>query len=275
VLKLWRGKSVEPDAYLTLLPSRIHLACLLFGSEFFGRWFVGGFVFRFRFASGFLAMRFLGTVFFPTFPFASRFFARVFGTPIPIALRLVAGHLNSAQGAPEIFDLPFIADLLFFRRFNQLQNVFHLFEGFFEGFHYSAHFIRSPGQRRRSMLLSAWFKVRPLTDWRSMSGFWLGFWLRLGPFNGRGFHPRLIMRMFLRRRRRFNGGRRRSGTWRRGGMGRTQAASTTATATTSATWWTFPWSGLIHFRLMFIRHFQNKVGVPAAKSNKETPGKCK
>lgn len=103
-------------------------------------------------------------------------------------------------------------------------------------------------------MLRVWFMARPFNDRRSIGGFWLRLW----PFNGLGFHARLFVRMFLhgrrRRWRRFTGGGHRFRTRRRGGMGRTQAASATATATTPATGRTFPWSGLIQFRLMFIRH---------------------
>jgi hypothetical protein len=101
-----------------------------------------------------------------------------------------------------------------------------------------------------------------------------GFRLRLRPFNGRCLGAGRFWKAFFRLRSSFtHGGCRR--LTRRGGVGRTQAASTTATTTTSATGWAFPWSGLIRFRLMFIRHFQNKVGVPGGKSNKETLPKCK
>lgn len=72
------------------------------------------------------------------------FVATMVRTPLP--RRLVARRLDPAQGAPQIFNLAFIADLLFFRCFNQFQNVLHLFESFFERFHYLPHFIRRLGQ---------------------------------------------------------------------------------------------------------------------------------
>lgn len=89
-------------------------------------------------------MRFFTAVFLPIFLFALRFFTRMFRTPVP--RRLVARGLDPAQGAPETFDLPFIANLLLFRSFNQLQDVLHLFEGVFERFHNPAHLIRGPGE---------------------------------------------------------------------------------------------------------------------------------
>ncbi|HEY1787618.1 MAG TPA: hypothetical protein VGJ73_05655 [Verrucomicrobiae bacterium] len=253
-------------------------AGLLFGSELFGRGrFVAAFGFMFRLAGGFRATGFFAAVFLAVFRFAARFFPGIFRTPI--ARLLVARGLDSAEGAAEIFDLAFVTEFLFFRQLNDFQNVLHLFEGFFERFHDPAHIIDRPGKRGRSALLGLLLRMllrarvllmaRPLNDRWSIGGFWLRFRLRLGAFgafNGRGYRPRLFMRMFFRRRRRLNGSGCRP--WRRGGMGRTQAASTTAPATTSAAGWAFPRSGLIQFRLMFIRHFQNKVGVPAAKSNK-------
>jgi hypothetical protein len=193
----------------------------------------------FRFAGRLFAARFFTPMFLPIFGVAGRF-TRIFRTPFP--LRLMAGGLDTAQGAPEIFDLPFIANLLFFRSLNQFQNVFHLFQGVFEGFHNPPHIIHSVGERRtsgrfmtgpfsRRSIEGPLLRLRPLDGWRSIGG----FWFRLRPFNGRRINDSLWMRLFLGRRRCVTGGGRRSGTRWCGGLSWTHAASSTATATTSAT----------------------------------------
>jgi hypothetical protein len=104
------------------------LARLLVGPGLLGCRLVAAFMFRFS-GGPFLA-RFFTPMFLPIVVVAGRFFTRVFRTPVP--LRFLAWGLDAAQRASEIFDLPFITNLLFFRGFNQFQNVFHLFEGVFE-----------------------------------------------------------------------------------------------------------------------------------------------
>jgi hypothetical protein len=189
-------------------------ACLLFGPEFFGRRLFATFMFRFRFASGFFATRFFRPVFFPIMVVSMRSFSRVFGTPFPWLL--LARRLDPAQSAPEILDLPFIADFLFFRQFNQFQDVLHLFQSLFERFHDPPHIIHCPGERRGRMLLRLRFLARPFGG-RSISG----FRLRVRPFNWRGCGAGIFMQMFFWRRRGLSGGGRRSGVRWRGGMGRT------------------------------------------------------
>jgi hypothetical protein len=98
----------------------------------------------FRLVRGFFTPQFFLPVFFAVVIVPLRFFATMFRTPFPRGL--VAGRLDPAQGAPEIFNLPFIANFLFFRQFNQFQNVLHLFKGFFERFHDSVHFIHGLGE---------------------------------------------------------------------------------------------------------------------------------
>lgn len=191
-------------------------------------------MFWFRFVSRLFPLRFFGPMFLTLVVLTRPIVSAGFRTPVP--LLLVAWRLDAAEGAPEIFDLPFIANFLFFRYLNQLQDMLHLFEGFFEGFHDLAHLIHSPGERRRRVLcvlfVTRLFVAGSFNDWwRSVSG----FWFRLGAGNGRGFHAAFFMRTFFRRRRGLAGGGRRSGTGGRGGMSRTQAASTAATATSSAT----------------------------------------
>lgn len=181
-----------------------------------------------RFARRFFAPRFVRPVPFTVFIFARPFFARMFRASI--ALRFVARRLDPAQGAPEVFDFPFVANLLLFRQFNQFQNVLHLLESFFQGFHDPAHLICRLGERWGSVLLgmlrSLLFRPRPSRRLR----------FRVSPFGGLGLRTCLVMGMFFRRRRRrLIGGGRRSGSRWGDGVGRTQAASTTATATTPAT----------------------------------------
>jgi hypothetical protein len=183
---------------------------------------------RFRFAGGFFAPRLFMPGFFPILMAAMLVISRIFGTSFPWLL--LARRLNSAQGAPEIFDFPFITDFLFFRQFNQFQDLLHLFEGIFERFHDPAHVIHSFGKRRRGILLRLWFVARAF-DGRSICG----FWRRLRPFNGRGRGAGFFMQMFFRRRRGLSGSGHRSLIGWRDGMGWTQAASSTATATSSAT----------------------------------------
>lgn len=102
------------------------------------------FRFRFRFWSLLFAARFFLPMFFLTV--VTRLLAGWLGTSLTLTLRFVARRLDPAQGAPQIFNLPFVVKFLFFGRFNQFQNVFHLFQRFFEGFHNSAHLVRGPGQ---------------------------------------------------------------------------------------------------------------------------------
>jgi len=214
--------------------SCVFLARLLFRSELFGRRFLGGLMFRL--VSGFLARRFATAAFLPLVILPRPFFTWMFRTPFTFTLRLVTRCLDAAQGAPEILDFPLVAHFLFFRQFNQFQNVLHLLERFLERFDDPAHLIHGGGERRRGMLLPLSLRVlfmpRPFGGRRSINRF--GF--RLSPFRRRGLHGRLFARMFFwRRRRRLTSFGHRSGTRRRDGMSRTHAASTPATATPAAT----------------------------------------
>lgn len=89
---------------------------------------------------------FMTVLFMLALTFTPGFFPGIFRTPfpIPVSLRFIPRGLNPAQGAPQIFNLPFIIQLLFLRQFNQFQNVLHLFQRLFERFHNPSHFIRSP-----------------------------------------------------------------------------------------------------------------------------------
>jgi hypothetical protein len=126
---------------------RKHSACLIFRADVLpGRLFfvAFGFLFRLWFGSVLFVSRFVTSAFLSMFIAARPFLTWMFGAPFPG--RFVSRRLDPAQGAPEIFDFPFVVDVLFFRRFNQFQDVLHLFESVFERFHDSAHLVRGPGE---------------------------------------------------------------------------------------------------------------------------------
>ena len=107
----------------------------------------------FRFRSGWFTPKFFALAFFALFMLAVRLSARIFGTPF--ARGLVARRLDAAQRPPEIVNLPFVVNLLLFRKFNQFQDVLHLFKSFFERFHNTAHIIHCPGQGWGRVLFKA------------------------------------------------------------------------------------------------------------------------
>jgi hypothetical protein len=74
---------------------------------------------------------------------APRFFTTRFGAAF--ALQLAARDLYAAQGAAEVLDFAFVVELLVFGQFDQLQDVLHFFQRFFERGNNSAHLLGGPG----------------------------------------------------------------------------------------------------------------------------------
>ena len=80
-------------------------------------------------------------------------FTGISGTPF--TRHLMARLLDAAQGSAKILNLAFVIEFLLFRQFNQFQDLFHLFERFFEGFHNTAHIIHRTCQGRWGVLFTA------------------------------------------------------------------------------------------------------------------------
>lgn len=137
---------------------------------------------------------FVRRLFMPRF-LPARLFAPRFGASFP--LRLTARYLDAAEAAAEVFDFTFIVQLLVFGKFNELQNVFHLLEGIFEGRDNGPHLFGGLGNGRKFFLRRSLRPangrarhVRPF-DRRRLDGRRFGWTLLRRPYGGfsrlRGF----------------------------------------------------------------------------------------
>lgn len=89
----------------------------------------------------------VGWLFVPGFFVTAGFFApRLLRASFPF--RFVAGDLDAAKGAAEVFNFTFVVQLLVFGEFDEFQDMFHLLEGFFKGRHNCSRFLGGFGNGR-------------------------------------------------------------------------------------------------------------------------------
>lgn len=137
----------------------------LFRSFFPAGLFGGGCVLHYL---GFFRPRFLlAASFVPDFLrswlIATRLFPARLKAPIFTPRLLASGNLNSAQGAPEVFNFTFVTELLFLSQFDQRQHFFHFLQRVLQGIHNISDMVHSFGDRRivlfpGPLLLLRWWR---------------------------------------------------------------------------------------------------------------------